>query len=145
MLGDINDFEFSQTMSLLEGGVLHALMSTLPQNERYSYVFEGNSQSLDHIVVSNSLFANPFAYDAVHVNAEFFDQLSDHDPQVARFLVNAAPTADAGGPYTVGEGGSVRCRRRAPTRTATRCRTRGTSTATARTRRRVRPSRSRLR
>jgi predicted extracellular nuclease len=107
VLGDINDFEFSQTMNLLEGGVLHALMSTLPQNERYSYVFEGNSQSLDHIVVSNSLFSSPFAYDPVHVNAEFFDQLSDHDPQVARFFVNAAPTADAGGPYAVAESGSV--------------------------------------
>jgi hypothetical protein len=107
VLGDINDFEFSQTMSFLEGGVMHALMRTLPQNERYSYVFEGNSQSLDHIVVSDSLFGNPFVYDPVHVNAEFFDQLSDHDPQVARFFVNAAPTADAGGPYSVGEGGSV--------------------------------------
>jgi hypothetical protein len=107
VLGDINDFEFSQTMSLLEGGALHALMSTLPPNERYSYVFEGNSQSLDHIVVSNDLFGNPFAYDAVHVNAEFFDQLSDHDPQVGRFFVNTAPAADAGGPYTVAEGGSV--------------------------------------
>jgi hypothetical protein len=84
-----------------------ALMRTLPQNERYSYVFEGNSQSLDHIVVSEGLFASPFAYDPVHVNAEFFDQLSDHDPQVARFLVDSAPSADAGGPYTVAEGGSV--------------------------------------
>jgi predicted extracellular nuclease len=107
VLGDLNDFEFSQTVSIVEGGVLHALMSTLPQNERYSYVFEGNSQSLDHIVVSNSLFGAPFAYDPVHVNAEFFDQLSDHDPQVARFFVNSAPTADAGGPYTVAEGDSV--------------------------------------
>ncbi|MDF2731999.1 MAG: endonuclease/exonuclease/phosphatase family [Desertimonas sp.] len=108
VLGDINDFEFSETMGHLTGaGVLHPLMSTLPQIERYSYVFEGNSQSLDHIVVSNSLFSSPFAYDPVHVNAEFFDQLSDHDPQVARFFVNTAPTADAGGPYTVAEGGSV--------------------------------------
>jgi predicted extracellular nuclease len=107
VLGDINDFEFSQTMNILEGGVLHALMSTLPPAERYSYVFEGNSQSLDHIVVSNSLFTSPFAYDPVHVNAEFFDQLSDHDPQVARFLVNTAPTVSAGGPYSVNEGGSV--------------------------------------
>lgn len=107
VLGDINDFEFSQTMNLLEGGVLHALMSTLPHAERYSYVFEGNSQSLDHIVVSNSLFNSPFAYDAVHVNAEFYDQLSDHDPQVARFFVNAAPAVGAGGPYTVPEGGTV--------------------------------------
>jgi len=108
VLGDINDFEFSETMGhLAAGGVLHPLMSTLPQAERYSYVFEGNSQSLDHIVVSNSLFASPFAYDPVHVNAEFFDQLSDHDPQVARFFVNTAPTADANGPYAVAEGGSV--------------------------------------
>jgi uncharacterized protein len=107
VLGDINDFEFSQTMVDLEGGVLHALMSTLPPDERYSYVFEGNSQSLDHIVVSDSLFGNPFAYDPVHVNAEFFDQPSDHDPQVARFLVDSAPSADAGGPYSVEEGSSV--------------------------------------
>ena len=109
VLGDLNDFEFSQTVSTLEGGVLHALMKTLPQNERYSYVFEGNSQSLDHIVVSDHLFGNPFTYDPVHVNAEFFDQLSDHDPQVARFVVNtnAAPSVDAGGPYTVAEGGTV--------------------------------------
>jgi hypothetical protein len=61
---------------------------------------------LDHIG-SNNLFASPFAYDPVHVNAEFFDQLSDHDPQVARFFVNTAPTADAGGPYPVAE---VLCR-----------------------------------
>jgi PKD domain len=107
VLGDINDFEFSQTMTNLEGGELHALMSTLPPEERYSYVFEGNSQSLDHIVVSDSLFGHPFAYDPVHVNAEFFDQLSDHDPQVARFLVDTAPAADAGGPYSVAEGGRM--------------------------------------
>ena len=99
VLGDINDFEFSQTMANLEGDALHALMSTLPTDERYSYVFEGNSQSLDHIVVSDSLFGSPFEYDPVHVNAEFFDQLSDHDPQVARFLVDSAPIVSASGPY----------------------------------------------
>jgi predicted extracellular nuclease len=105
--GDINDFEFSQTMGHLEGGVLTALMKTLPQDERYSYVFEGNSQSLDHIVVSNALLARPFEFDPVHVNAEFHDQLSDHDPLVARFLVNSPPSVNAGGPYAVDEGGSV--------------------------------------
>ena len=45
VLGDINDFEFSQTVQLLEGGVLTTLMDTLPQAERYSYVFEGNPRS----------------------------------------------------------------------------------------------------
>jgi predicted extracellular nuclease len=85
VLGDINDFEFSATVRLLEGGVLTTLMDTLPKAERYSYVFEGNSQVLDQILVSNRLFSTfRVDYDPVHVNAEFADQASDHDPQVAR-------------------------------------------------------------
>jgi predicted extracellular nuclease len=85
VLGDINDFEFSETVRLLEGGVLTTLMDTLPKAERYSYVFEGNSQVLDQILVSNRLFSTfRVDYDPVHVNAEFADQASDHDPQVAR-------------------------------------------------------------
>jgi uncharacterized protein len=85
VLGDLNDFEFSQTISILEGGVMSSLMNTLPKAERYSYVFEGNSQVLDQILASTNL-RNSFAldYDVVHVNSEFADQASDHDPQVAR-------------------------------------------------------------
>jgi predicted extracellular nuclease len=85
--GDLNDFEFSAPVNTVEGGVLHTLMETLPQNERYSYVFEGNSQSLDHLLISDSLFNAPFEYDVVHVNSEFAVQSSDHDPQVVRLLV----------------------------------------------------------
>jgi predicted extracellular nuclease len=85
VLGDINDFEFSRTVEILTGGVLTSLMETLPQQERYSYVFEGNSQVLDQILVSNTMLAGfPIDYDPVHVNSEFADQASDHDPQVAR-------------------------------------------------------------
>jgi predicted extracellular nuclease len=85
VLGDINDFEFSETVSILAGGVLTSLMNTLPKAERYSYVFEGNSQVLDQILVSNSLLSNiGLEHDVVHVNSEFADQASDHDPQVAR-------------------------------------------------------------
>jgi uncharacterized protein len=93
VLGDINDFEFSQTVELLEGGVLTTLMATLPPAERYSYVFEGNSQVLDQILVSNPLLQNfPVDYDPVHVNAEFADQASDHDPQVARLDLRGRPS-----------------------------------------------------
>ena len=93
VLGDVNDFEFSETVSILEGGVMTTLMDTLPQAERYSYVFEGNSQVLDQILVSNNLLANfPIDYDPVHVNAEFADQASDHDPQVARIDLRGRPT-----------------------------------------------------
>jgi predicted extracellular nuclease len=84
VLGDINDFEFSETMQILQGFQMLDLMFTLPPNERYSYVFEGNSQALDHILVSPALLLPLPEYDSVHVNAEFADQQSDHDPQVAR-------------------------------------------------------------
>ena len=43
------------------------------------------SEVLDHILVSSHLAATSYRYDVVHVNAEFASQLSDHDPQVARF------------------------------------------------------------
>ena len=94
VLGDLNDFEFSPPLTTLEGGGdLHTLIESLPQAERYSYVFDGNSQALDHIVVSENLFSHfPFEYDSVHVNAEFADQASDHDPQVARFRLTGSPT-----------------------------------------------------
>jgi hypothetical protein len=93
VLGDINDFDFSETVDILEGGVLTTLMDTLPQGERYSYVFEGNSQVLDQILVSDNLLENfGIEYDPVHVNSEFADQASDHDPQVARLVLRGRPT-----------------------------------------------------
>ena len=88
VLGDINDFEFSRTVEILKGEVLTNLMDTLPKPERYSYVFEGNSQVLDQVLVSRKLDKRSTSYDVVHVNAEFFDQASDHDPQVARFVLD---------------------------------------------------------
>jgi endonuclease/exonuclease/phosphatase family metal-dependent hydrolase len=105
--GDLNDYEFSDTVSILKNGVLHDLIDTLPENQRYSYVFEGNSQTLDHILLSGSLFDRPFDFDVVHVNAEFADQASDHDPSVVRLTVNDAPTVSAGAPYTADEAGST--------------------------------------
>ncbi|HEX4909738.1 MAG TPA: endonuclease/exonuclease/phosphatase family protein, partial [Permianibacter sp.] len=83
VLGDINDFQFSDTMAILESAGLHDLINTLPENERYTYVFEGNAQALDHILVSDGLLAAISEYDVVHVNSEFADQASDHDPEVA--------------------------------------------------------------
>jgi predicted extracellular nuclease len=92
VLGDVNDFDFSETVQILEGGVMTTLMDGLPLAERYSYVFEGNSQVLDQILVSNNLLGNfPIDYDPVHVNSEFADQASDHDPQVARLDLRGRP------------------------------------------------------
>ncbi|MFF2849239.1 endonuclease/exonuclease/phosphatase family protein [Streptomyces sp. NPDC058001] len=85
-LGDINDFEFSGTASLLEdGGALWSAIKSLPKSERYTYDYQGNSQVLDQILVSPSIRKGAYAYDSVHINAEFAAQDSDHDPQVLRF------------------------------------------------------------
>jgi uncharacterized protein len=85
VLGDINDFDFSETTEILESrGALTTLYRLLPKRERYSYVFEGNSQVLDQILVSPEVLKSRPEFDSVHTNAEFADQTSDHDPQVAR-------------------------------------------------------------
>ena len=90
--GDLNDFEFSGTVDILTaGGALVDLPRTLPESQRYTYVFDGNSQVLDHILLSPGLSRRvgplrQYDYDIVHVNAEFADQVSDHDPQVVRVV-----------------------------------------------------------
>ncbi|WP_306322601.1 endonuclease/exonuclease/phosphatase family protein [Streptomyces sp. CC224E] len=86
-LGDINDFEFSGTTQRLEdGGALWSAIKSLPKHERYTYDYQGNSQVLDQILISPSIVAkDAFGYDSVHINSEFHDQISDHDPQVLRF------------------------------------------------------------
>ncbi|MCF3962006.1 endonuclease/exonuclease/phosphatase family protein [Streptomyces fuscigenes] len=83
VLGDLNDFQFSGTLATLtKGGVLDDDIDTLPVPERYSYVYNGNTQTLDHILTTPSI--TDFQYDSVHINAEFAQQDSDHDPQVLR-------------------------------------------------------------
>ncbi|MEN3282892.1 MAG: uncharacterized protein V7607_4032 [Solirubrobacteraceae bacterium] len=90
VLGDLNDYQFSPALSALRTGaadgsgtsILSDLIATLPANQRYTYVFNGVSQVLDHILVSSG--AGSVQYQVVHVNAEYADQASDHDPQVVR-------------------------------------------------------------
>jgi predicted extracellular nuclease len=89
VVGDLNDFEFSNPLSTLESAKLKTLIETLPENERYTYNFEGNAQTLDHVLVSDNLLNKLDGYDVVHINSEFADQDSDHDPSVARFNLSA--------------------------------------------------------
>ncbi|MFB0618903.1 endonuclease/exonuclease/phosphatase family protein [Streptomyces sp. AGS-58] len=86
-LGDMNDFEFSDTAKILEGdGELWSAIKSLPKSERYTYDYQGNEQVLDQILISPAIRRGcDFEYDSVHINSEFNDQISDHDPQVLRF------------------------------------------------------------
>ena len=91
----------------LKGSILHDLIETLPVERAVQLRLRGELETLDHILVSGDLFARPFAFDVVHVNAEFADQASDHDPSVVRLTLDDPPTVSANGPYAVDEGGSV--------------------------------------
>jgi VCBS repeat-containing protein len=110
--GDLNDFDFEAPLNVIKGtasisnydtpgtdpyyatatytpggtAVLTDLNETLPADQRYDYVFEGNSESLDHMLASGSLSSGA-QFDIVHINSEFADQTSDHDPLVASFTI----------------------------------------------------------
>jgi hypothetical protein len=85
VLGDLNEHEFRPPLAALVARGLVNLVTQLPENDRYSYNYEANSQLLDHILVSAGL-AGEAEVDIVHMNADYpFDrQTSDHDPIVAR-------------------------------------------------------------
>jgi uncharacterized repeat protein (TIGR01451 family) len=88
--GDMNEFQFNPAVLALGGDALSNLTDSLPENDRYSYVFDGNAQTLDHILVTPGL-SRTAQYDQVHVNSDLYyassARPSDHDPVVARLTL----------------------------------------------------------
>ncbi|MBS3752510.1 MAG: hypothetical protein KGY46_03860, partial [Anaerolineales bacterium] len=79
--------------TLRDAGLQH-VMSTLPDQERYNYIYAGRSQLLDHILVTPNLMEALVRVDVLHTNADFPLPLpgdespmrkSDHDLVVATF------------------------------------------------------------
>ena len=87
VLGDLNDFQFSAPINTLEGNILRNLVESLPAEARYSYIYEGNSQALDHILISQGLNDSLVSFEILHLNSEYstVSQFSDHDPLIANF------------------------------------------------------------
>jgi predicted extracellular nuclease len=91
VVGDLNDYQFSPALNVLKTGnaagtgtpTLTDLITTLPVNQQYTYVFDGVSQVLDHILTAPKV--KGISYQVVHVNSEYANQTSDHDPQVLAF------------------------------------------------------------
>lgn len=90
VMGDLNDFQFADTLNPLYDAGLVNLTNTLAEGERYTYNYQGNSQALDHMFVSANLVGASL-YDIVHINSEFSDQLSDHDPTLLTLNLAAVP------------------------------------------------------
>ena len=145
VLGDFNAFEFNDgyvdAMNVVTGTPsadnttvvpgdgadlvepnLINLASISAPNERYSFVFDGHAQSLDHVLVNEEMVVSTSSIQEAHarINADYPEtnrnladspsRLSDHDPVVAYLIpreiadlgvtatANAA-TAQAGQPY----------------------------------------------
>jgi VCBS repeat-containing protein len=93
--GDFNAFQYERSLTLLEqGGLLTNLAGQLDPTDRYSFVFDGNGQMIDHMLLSRSL-VDGAQYDAVHLNSGQLVRPTDHDALVARILVNSGPLAAA--------------------------------------------------
>lgn len=152
VLGDFNAFDFNDGLGDSMGVVAGAptpdeqtavpgdgvdlvnpdlinLFSLEPADQRYSFVFGGNAQSLDHVVANQALLlaTDGYALDHVRINADFPEinrndanspsRLADHDPAIAYFKAppllfadlsaNASATpanVDAGATMTFGAG-----------------------------------------
>ncbi|MEL6605517.1 MAG: esterase-like activity of phytase family protein, partial [Cyanobacteria bacterium J06614_10] len=100
VLGDLNTFQFTNDLAEILPGVgdERVLTNLVAQAEAdgdaYSFIFDGNSQILDSLYVSDSLLAGA-QFDIVHVNNDFprddgrnlFEDTvvaSDHEPLVAQ-------------------------------------------------------------
>ncbi|MBO9559561.1 MAG: tandem-95 repeat protein [Caulobacter sp.] len=105
VMGDFNAYYYEQSLTLLEAnGDLYNLVRTLSPEERYSYIFEGNAQQIDNLLVSQSL-RDGAQFDNVHLNTgqAAVDQPSDHDAILALLSINTAPTATLDGVFTTAE------------------------------------------
>ncbi len=87
VMGDLNDYQFAEPLVVLAGDNLHDLILTLPIEEQYTYVYDGNSEVLDHILVSDLLIDELVSFEILHINSEldYEAQFSDHDVLVATF------------------------------------------------------------
>ncbi|MFI5840678.1 lamin tail domain-containing protein [Catenuloplanes sp. NPDC051500] len=101
-----NPVPSDQLGPLYESG-LHNLYDDLladAPSSAYSYSYEGQTQTLDHLFVNDALYADLIEMRAAHINADWSAEdeangsrgSSDHDPQVARFHTRPSLTvADA--------------------------------------------------
>ncbi len=104
VLGDFNDFPFAEpgegtdALALMSSGT-PALTNVTAEPGAYSYNFSGNSQLIDHILLSQALLPFKTGVQSAHMNADFGEVwradptiaqgASDHDPDVVYLALDA--------------------------------------------------------
>ncbi|KAJ9655013.1 hypothetical protein H2198_006058 [Neophaeococcomyces mojaviensis] len=92
MAGDCNEFAFVEPLKQLvanSGLVDLDEAANIDPVERYTYLFDMNSQELDHFFISKHIADQSPNVEHVHVNTwvSYADQISDHDPSVAQLNI----------------------------------------------------------
>jgi predicted extracellular nuclease len=102
-LGDFNDSLGSQTLAQFSGFV-NLFEAHLPRSDRYTYIYNGQSDALDHFVMTPGLDRYFKSGGPVHLNADFPDprapdrtshRSSDHDPIFVRFSLRPTGVSQA--------------------------------------------------
>jgi|GEM_PF-309959 len=95
-LGDFNDYQFAAPLKIHEGELMTNMINKAEDADRYTYLYQGNSQVLDHILVSNNL-KDKTLIDILHINADFTDmagRASDHDPVMVQIDLKKGSTVE---------------------------------------------------
>jgi DNA/RNA endonuclease YhcR with UshA esterase domain len=94
IIGDLNSFYNTLPIDTLREAGLQHVYEFNPNEKYYTYVFQGVSQTLDHILVTQPLMDLLVRMDVLHVNADYAPpdpddssplRKSDHDPLIATF------------------------------------------------------------
>jgi hypothetical protein len=94
VMGDLNSFYDAPPIDTLRAGGLRHVYERVAPDRPYTYIYQGMSETLDHILVSPALYDHLTRVTALHLNADYPPprpddasprRVSDHDPLVAVF------------------------------------------------------------
>jgi predicted extracellular nuclease len=97
ILGDLNSYYDARPIDILRDAGLRHVFELLDRDERYTYIYQGASQALDHILITEGLMDMLRRVEVFHANADYPPadpgdpsplHKSDHDPIIAIFGIN---------------------------------------------------------
>ncbi len=97
VLGDLNSFYRSPPMDEFRKAGLRHVYEYVEPDLPYTYIYEGESETLDHVWVTPSLYQRLLRVEVLHIDADFTlpppddataMHVSDHDPLVVVFSVD---------------------------------------------------------
>jgi predicted extracellular nuclease len=96
VLGDLNSFYDSPPVDVLRDASLRHVYEFVEPERPYTYIYQGESETLDHILVTPALYELLEEVAVLHVNADYPPPIpgdpsarrtSDHDPLVVLFTL----------------------------------------------------------